>query len=85
MVFPLNKMKKLPVNIPAAPEIDLCRQTKKILLPALSFCLRDSALRPCTFGTRLNGILQSLLRFQSLVDSESIIGFCTLNCEMIVA
>lgn len=29
------------------------------------FCLRDSALQPCTFGTQSDGILQSLLDLRS--------------------
>ena len=43
--------------------------------PALSFCLRDSALWPCTFGTRLHGILQSSSAPGLAGDSESFNGY----------
>ena len=42
-------------------------QTTETSRLALSVCLRDSAapLRPCTFGTQFNEILQSSLPAQS--------------------
>lgn len=43
--------------------------------PALSFCLRDSALRPCTFGTRFTGILQSSSAPGLATDSGSFDGY----------
>ena len=51
---------------------------------ALSFCLRDSALRPCTFGTRFHGILQSSSAPGLLSDSESFHGYA-LFCALTIA
>jgi hypothetical protein len=40
--------------------------TALVRIVALSFCLRDSRIRSCTFGTRLlHGILQSVIGTQS--------------------
>lgn len=50
---------------------------------SLSFCLRDSVIRPCTFGTHLCEVLQSPLPCRSPPwDSSSFIG--KFNCELIV-
>ena len=49
----------------AAPENKKIAGIDPIFYLLCPFCLRDSAYAPCTFGTQLNGILQSFLGLRS--------------------